>query len=346
MTAPVIRFGPAVGLGSLAEPATTVVVADALTSGLMPPGFDPGRVVIVERGESAKSLSSLEAVYARFLELGVERDWTVVGLGGGSVSDLAGLAASTWMRGVDFGFVPTTLLAMVDASVGGKNGVDFRGYKNLIGCFSQPRFVLVDTSLLDGLPDDELARGFVEAIKHGVIAGGEHYAAVGRAVDRRGRIRRGELGEVVRLSVELKSAFVEADALELGERRKLNLGHSFGHGVESVTGLPHGAAVAAGLATALRLAVELGGSSDDADEVIGLLERLGLPTGLEAARRSSVESRDLSPSSFREAVAEALGADKKLSGGLMRFALPLAIGNVEMRAIPLEELRAFARRAP
>jgi 3-dehydroquinate synthase len=341
-----IRFGSTDGLAGFAAPERSVVVADELTAGFLPKAFSRERVAIVPRGEAAKNLETLERLYARFLELGVGRDWTVVGIGGGSVSDLAGFAASTWMRGVDFGFVPTTLLAMVDASVGGKNGIDYRGYKNLIGCFSQPRFVLVDAKLLSTLPEYDLACGLVEAIKHGVIDGDAHLTAVERTVARSGRIDRGALGPVIRQSVELKASVATADERETGDRRKLNLGHTFGHGVEAVTGLPHGASVAAGLATACRLAVERGGSRGCADRVVALLDRLGLPSGIEAARRAAPGTSELSPAAFRDAVAQAMGADKKRVGAEVLFAVPFDSGDVRIEPIALDELRDFARRAP
>lgn len=341
-----IRFEPITALATLADPARTVIVADEITRGFLPPQFDRGRVVVVQRGEAAKNLESLEGVYARFLALGVGRDWTVVGMGGGSVSDLAGFAATTWLRGVDFGFVPTTLLAMVDASVGGKNGIDYQGYKNLIGSFSQPRFVLVDPELLGSLPDYDLACGLVEAIKHGVIEGDEHLALIERVVSRSGKIDREALDPVIRRSIALKAAVVTADEHEHGDRRKLNLGHTMGHGIEVVTDLAHGASIAAGLASACRFAVEHRGSTPLSSRVLALLDRLGLPTSIEQARRASTETSELSPSSFREAVAQAMGTDKKRNGDKVLFALPRAAGQVDIEPIALQELRDFVRRAP
>lgn len=341
-----IQLAPLAGLHRLADPKRSVVIADPLTARFVPAEFRQDRVVLVERGEAAKTLRSLDSLYGRLLELGVGRDWTLVGLGGGSVSDLAGFAASTWMRGVDFGFVPTTLLAMVDASVGGKNGIDYGGYKNLVGTFNQPRFVLVDSTLLAELPEADLAGGIAEAIKHGIIEGDEHLRLIERAVARSGRIDRGALGPVIRASIALKARVAGADERESGERRRLNLGHTIGHGVEAVTGLPHGACVAAGIAAALRLAVERGGSGVDADRVIALLDRLGLPTSLEAARRASADTSELSPSMYRDAVADAMASDKKRLGEELLFVVPMAIGDTRIERIELELLREFVRRTP
>jgi len=279
----------------------------------------------------------------------------VLAVGGGSVSDLAGLAAATWMRGVDFRVVPTTLLAMVDASVGGKNGIDLDGYKNVIGTFAQPSLVQIDASVLASLPERDLAGGLVEAVKHGLIDGGDHPALVEAVVEPSGRIRRSALGPVIRRSVALKAAIAGADERETGVRRRLNLGHTIGHAVEAVTGLPHGLAVAAGLASALRLAVERGGSAPDAERAIAVLSRLGLPTGLEEARLSALAEsqapgpgRDglASPESFRSAVAAALVTDKKRHGAAIVFALPMAAGDVRLTELPVAYLGDFVRRAP
>lgn len=341
-----IRFGSADSLRDFADPARTVIVADPLTVRFIPREFSRDRAVIVERGEAAKTLQSLDALYRRLLDLKVSRNWTLVGIGGGSVSDLSGFAASTWMRGLDFGFLPTTLLAMVDASVGGKNGIDYQGYKNLIGTFTQPRFVLVDKMALVELPGPDLASGLVEAIKHGIIEGDDHLRLIERAVAKSGTVDRGALAPIIRKSIALKARVASADERETGERRRLNLGHTIGHGVEAVTGLPHGASVAVGIAAALRLAVERGGSMADADRITTLLERLGMPTSLEAARRASGETSGLSPSMYRDAVADAMASDKKRLGADVLFVTPMAVGATRIEPIGLDFLGEFVRRTP
>lgn len=341
-----IHFEPVQGLLRLVDSARTVIVADAVTRTLVPPQFPPERVLIVERGEAAKSNDSLQRLYGEFQHLGVGRDWSVIGFGGGSVSDLTGFAASTWLRGVDFGFVPTTLLAMVDASLGGKNGIDFKGYKNLIGTFNQPRFVLIDPELLSGLPDADLAAGMAEAIKQGIIDGEQHLAAIEWLVSKDGVIERSLLGPVIRQSIGLKTSIVSSDERESGDRRTLNLGHTIGHGIESAGGLPHGACVAAGLGSALELAVERGGSQEDRARIVALIERLGLPSSIEAARLASERCKDMSPEYFREAIIAAMAADKKRVGDELLFAMPMAIGDVRIVPVALSELSDFVRRAP
>ena len=369
-----ILFSPIDRLAELADPARTVVVTDAFVRRHVPPAFPAGRIVEVPRGEEAKSLACLQSVYERFLEIGVGRDWTVLGVGGGSVSDLAGFAASTWHRGVDIGFVPTTVLAMVDASVGGKNGINLGVYKNLVGAFRLPRFVLVDPAFLSTLPARETASGLVEAVKHAVIDGPDHIALLERTIPPRPAGAAfamprdpAALTEVLARSVRLKARVVAADFLESGERRKLNLGHTVGHAVEAVTGLPHGECVSVGLACALGLAARRGGSTEDAGRILDLLDRLGAPGSLEGARSACIAARAagtngrsgssgpgdpaaleacLDAAAFREAVARALSADKKRAGDLVLFALPRALGSVVIETIELSEIENYVREAP
>lgn len=380
-----ISFAPLGTLPGLADPARTVVVTDGLVRRCVPKEYPADRIVAVPRGEAAKSLSCLESVYRRFLDLGLGREGTVLALGGGSVSDLAGFAASTWLRGVDFGFAPTTVLAMVDASVGGKNGIDFGGYKNLVGSFRLPRFVLVDPAVLATLPSRAAAAGLVEAVKHAVIEGPEHLDLLERAIPGRpegeGFRLPGDaalIAEILERSVRLKARIVAADFRESGDRRKLNLGHTIGHAVEAVTGLPHGECVAAGLAFALGIAARRGGDGAGARRILDLLGRLGVPRSLEEARLAALADaaaasdgagKALSsggarpeppdglgvpgaaealadPAAFRNAVARALSADKKRSGSVVLFALPRAPGSVEIEPIELAEIEDYVREAP
>jgi 3-dehydroquinate synthase len=337
-----ISFGPLEGLAEGLDPAKAVIVTDRLIRRIHGASFPPCPVVEVERGEAAKSLASLEALYGAFLDLGLGRDGTVIAIGGGTVSDLAGFAASTWLRGVGFGFAPTTLLAMVDASVGGKNGIDFRGVKNLVGSFSQPRFVRMDVGLLETLSELEFASGMAEVIKHAVIAGGDYFELV--AAHAGSRPSAEALERIVAGSVEIKASVVSRDEREAGERRKLNLGHTVGHGIEAATGLPHGHSVAAGLGTACRLALRLGRlSSGDVDRITCLLASFGLPSSI---GESAALSKNGDALELRKAVAAAIGADKKRVGTDMMMALPRAIGSVAIEPIPLADLIAFVMEAP
>ena len=367
------------GLQALAAPERTVIVADSLTKGFIPAAFAACPVALVPRGEAAKTLAGLESLYSAFLDAGVDRDWTVVAIGGGSISDLAGFAASTWLRGIDFGFVPTTLLAMVDASIGGKNGVDFGGYKNLVGTINRPRFILCDTTVLESLPAEALSSGLAEMVKHAVIDSPSHFSAL-EAVCSSGLPRPASLTDLIRKSAQLKTLIAGADEREKGQRMKLNLGHTIGHAVESLTGLPHGHCVAVGTVAAFRLAfrpairtairliatVDARGSGDqesgtgnaggrDADRVQRLLAAIGLPVSLDQVRlaagkadpaASALATALKDPAAFREALVGVLKADKKKRGRTILFALPLAIGRVEITSIDIDEVAACIREAP
>lgn len=350
-----IRFGAAgdpTGLPAFVNPESTVVIADELTKRYLPQKYAGCPLVIVPRGEPAKSLTVLETVYRVFLEVGVGRDWTVLAMGGGSVTDLAGFAASTWLRGIDFGFMPTTLLAMVDASVGGKNGINYRGYKNLVGCFAQPRFILVDVSALSDLGDEAFACGLAEAIKHAIIDGPAHLELLEAALRSGERPNAANLECVIRSSIELKSRIADADERESGDRMRLNLGHTVGHAVEAVTGLPHGACVSVGIIAAFSLAIKLAHSEEeaaiarrDALRITGLLSSLGLPVSLEEARLAGATApMDAKP--FREAIAHAIETDKKRRGDSILFALPRSIGTVDIQSIATKAVANFIGEAP
>lgn len=337
-----IHFDSRKVLTRLLEPRRTVIVADELTKAFIPEAFSDSPCVIVAGGEEAKSLKSIERLWAEFLALGVERNWTVLAIGGGSVLDLAGFAASTWLRGIEFAFVPSTLLAMVDASIGGKNGINFLGKKNQIGCIRQPRFVLVDIGLLEGLPAERLADGFVEAIKHGILDGEKHLKLTEKAISDKSPE---SLKAVIMASVLYKASIVKRDEREHNVRRLLNLGHSFGHGIEAVTGLSHGQAVSVGLACALRLARERGAAEGLETRVLAILKSLGLATGLEEARNHPLNTNKINRETFNLRLIDAIAHDKKRNAKDILFVLPFSPGDIRVEAIALSELEDFCRRA-
>jgi 3-dehydroquinate synthase len=238
--------------------------------------------VWVPEGEASKDLSRLPLLYDSFLATGLKRDGWVIALGGGVIGDLAGFAASTYMRGIAFAQVPTSLIAMADASVGGKVGVNYAGGKNLIGAFHQPRIVLTSPSFLSTLPDAELANGLAEVIKAAIIGDRELFGLLESRGDEIWRRDPAVLDEVVGRSIAVKAEIVGRDELDLGERQLLNLGHTFGHALEAAGGfdrLRHGEAVAIGLMAACRLSILLGlADVSFGDRVAALLDRHRLPT--------------------------------------------------------------------
>jgi 3-dehydroquinate synthase len=280
------------------------------------------RLLTIPPGETSKSFAELERVIDRLLAFGLDRRDLIIALGGGVVGDLAGLAAALYMRGIDVVQAPTTLLAQVDSSVGGKTAIDTPRGKNLVGAFHQPRLVVADIDMLATLPDRQLRSGWAEVLKHGLICDADFFdwlageGAVGAKGDPAALTR-----AVVR-SVEIKSAIVSEDEKEAGRRALLNLGHTFGHAIEAELGfdedaLTHGEAVALGCAMAFRLSSMLGlCAAADAERVEAVIAAAGLPTRLEQA---GVFKSDR--------LLARMAGDKKAEGGRLTLILLRAIGD-------------------
>ncbi|HEU5040168.1 MAG TPA: 3-dehydroquinate synthase, partial [Gemmatimonadales bacterium] len=267
-------------------------------------------------GERSKTRDTWARLTDALLDRGYGRDSGIVALGGGVAGDLAGFVAATYMRGVPYVQVPTSLLAMLDASVGGKTGVDTPQGKNLIGAFHPPVAVLSDPAVLATLPEREYRGGMAEAVKHGLIADRAYFRWIEREADALLRREPAALEHLVRRSVELKAEVVSADERETGRRAILNAGHTVAHALERVTSyeIPHGEAVAIGLVTECELAARLGRAAPAVGErVAQLLARLGLPTTLPGG---------LDP----DALIAAMRSDKKNRSARIRFALPAALG--------------------
>ncbi|MCI0503596.1 3-dehydroquinate synthase [Candidatus Micrarchaeota archaeon] len=280
--------------------------------------------IAMEPGEAHKTLETAEAIYARLLELEADRSSFIVGVGGGIVCDVAGFVASTYMRGVRFGFVPTTLLAQVDASVGGKNGINFRGYKNIIGTIRQPEFCICDFSLLGTLPKEELRNGFAEAVKTAAIGDASLFSFLEGNWDSAFALQRAAIEKVVHDSLQVKMRIVSADEGEKGQRMKLNFGHTIGHAIEKAAGIPHGEAISIGMVAAANLSRKKAGL--DAKEAQGLeklLKEIGLPTHLGAKKAE---------------VLEAIRKDKKRYGAKIRMILLERIGSARMADVGLGEM--------
>ena len=285
-------------------------------------------LIALPAGEAHKTLATVATLYDRFVEAGLDRSGAVVALGGGVITDMAGFAAATYMRGVALVPAPTSLLGMVDASVGGKVAVDHPRGKNLVGAFVQPLLVMLDPLCLDTLPEIERRAGMAEVIKHGVIGDPELFAALeqGGAPD---------MGWLLQRQLQVKIDVVEEDPYERGRRVVLNLGHTFAHAYELLSDyrLHHGLAVALGMASAAHLA-ELRGvcTPGTRARIIAVLERHGLPTHYDAH----------SP----EAVYDAMSMDKKRQGSRLRFILPRAIGEVIVDDdVPREQVLAAIERS-
>jgi 3-dehydroquinate synthase len=309
------------------NPVVGALYAEPLLGELRSAGWNPS-VLLIPDGESHKTLETWEDLLLRLLPL-VDRKTPVIALGGGVTGDLVGFAAATALRGVPFVQVPTTLLAMVDASVGGKTGVNVAAGKNLVGAFYQPILVWAALSTLTTLPDSEFRCGLGEVVKHAVIAGDSalHRCETTELLDR------STVGALVTDSVTTKARIVEADERENGQRALLNLGHTLGHAVEAVAGfgtVAHGEAVALGMLGVTAFAGSRGwlSSPDLFSRLHTLFGRLGLP-------------QKLPFSADPDALARAVGFDKKRARGTLSLVVPEAPGRVVLRALPLEEIPAL-----
>jgi 3-dehydroquinate synthase len=296
------------------------------------------RAVVLPPGEGTKDLAHFGRLVDDILAGGVERGTMLVALGGGVVGDIAGFAAATLLRGIDFVQIPTTLLAQVDSSVGGKTAINTSAGKNLLGAFYQPRLVLADTASLATLPRREVRAGYGEIVKYGLIRDAEFFQSLEAEGPAVCDLERAALTRAVMVSCRMKAVIVAADEREEGDRALLNFGHTFGHALEAETGfgdrLLHGEAVALGMVLAFDFAVRLGlASGQDSYRVQRHLAAAGLPTELSAIGLSG---------SAADRLLAHMGKDKKVRDGAITLILPRRIGEVfVMRDAPVEQLRAF-----
>ncbi|MBA2707462.1 MAG: 3-dehydroquinate synthase [Gemmatimonadaceae bacterium] len=300
----------------------------ALSESLRKAGF---RVAAhtVPAGENFKTLDQVGHIYDKLIGGTIDRQSIVIALGGGVIGDMTGFAAATVLRGVAFVQIPTSLLSMVDASVGGKTGINHPLGKNLIGAFHQPIAVLIDPQTLQTLPEHELRGGLAECIKHDIIRDAEHFSLLETSIDRALALDMTYLADLVAHNVAIKARVVEADPFERGERAHLNFGHTFGHAIENVSrfSLTHGQSVALGMVAASRTARRLG-MLDELSErrIIALIFAAGLPTG-----GLTLDT---------DAVMQTMFLDKKVQSGKIRFVLPDRIGHVVIRDdLPSELVR-------
>ena len=307
----------------------TAILADTKVYSLYKNRFPRARTMELPVGEGFKTLDNARDIMTGFLQAGLDRHCFVVAVGGGMITDLVGFIASTFMRGLPFGFVPTTLVAQGDAAIGGKNAVNLSRYKNIVGTVTQPRFVLIDPAFLHTLPKAELRCGLTEMIKHGLVADAAFFEKIEKNHDDILRLKPGVIEEALKDSVRIKAEIVQRDEREEGERKKLNFGHTVGHALEKTAGLPHGEAVALGMIAAARLSVERGMlSGEDFERIRGLIEVIGLPTTVK------VEA---------EPLMDALAKDKKRNRDTVDFVLLDGPGRAEVVPIGIDELKGLAQ---
>ncbi len=236
------------------------------------------KTIIIPSGESQKTFTTIDNIVSQLIEMGADRNSFLLGIGGGLVCDITGFVASVFMRGIKFAFVPTTLLAQIDASIGGKNAINSGEYKNMIGLFNHPKFILIDFRFLSTLPKLEMQNGLCEAVKHACICNKEYFNFIDENVDKILTLNKDIVENLILESIKIKTNIVSIDPLEKSERKKLNFGHTFGHAIELKNNISHGQAVSIGIAIANKIAVNRKLlSENDSNKIEKLLHKLGLP---------------------------------------------------------------------
>jgi len=303
------------------------IITDNNVNSLYSRYFPKCPIYSVKPGELSKNLITVSAIYYWLLENEADRNSFIVGIGGGVVCDLTGFVASTYMRGVKFGFVASTLLAQVDAAIGGKNGVNINGYKNIAGTINQPEFVICDPNMIKTIPKKEYLNGLAEIIKHSIIDDKEQFNILEKKRFSIMSLEQKELEQIIIRSVKTKVAIVEKDVFDSNERQKLNLGHTWGHGVEKVAGIPHGHAVAAGLVFSAAASANFGHlKKEEKDRIINLIKDIGLPVTTKANK---------------DEVLKAIIKDKKKSENQINFVMINKIGDTAVKPISFNELKKF-----
>ncbi len=312
-------------IDELTEKENTILITDENIFAKQPENFSGRKTIVLKAGEPYKNQQAVDEVINRLIELNADRQTFIVGVGGGVVTDITGYAASIYMRGVKFGFVPTSILAMVDASIGGKNGVDVGVYKNLVGVIRHPEFLLYDFSFLETLPDEEWINGYAEIIKHACINDGNMFHFLEEKKLEDFKFSKENIGKLIERNVDIKYKVVANDEYETGERKMLNFGHTIGHAIENTAKIPHGSAVSIGMVAACIISEKINGFPESETEKIKqLLSKYKLPIAFDIDK---------------EKTWDILLHDKKKSGSDMNFVVLDEIGKASIKRIPLNDLK-------
>jgi len=304
-----------------------IVITDVVVNKLYGDKFNNFDVIEIGLGEKNKTLQTIENIIEQLLDVKADRNVFLLGVGGGIVCDITGFIASIFMRGVNFGFVSTSLLSQVDASIGGKNGVNFLGYKNIIGIFNQPKFVICDVDLLKTLPQNEINCGFGEIVKHSIISGVDFFNFINDNITKIKQNNLAVLNKLIELSIIIKSKIVNSDEQENGTRKILNFGHTIAHAIEKQTNLSHGEAVAIGIKFAVDFSFTNGFlSSDETKKIKKLISNLNLVNFV------NIDKTKLS---------ESLNKDKKKNRNYIDFVFVKSLGNVFYKTIEIKQIQDF-----
>ncbi len=306
-----------------------ILITDETIHRFHPEKFAGYRTIVIPAGEEHKSQQTADNIISQLIDLEATRKTFLVGIGGGVVTDITGYVASVYMRGVPFGFIPTTILAQVDASIGGKNGIDVGMYKNLVGVIRQPEFIFFDFSLLRSLPDEQWINGFAEIIKHACIRDKSLFELLEKHELKDFQQDETLLSKLIEKNVVIKSDIVAQDEFEDKDRKLLNFGHTLGHAIENVFALPHGYAVSIGMVAASEISVQSDLlSAEKKLRIVNLLEKYRLPVAI------SLDNE-------HESVLKNLKMDKKRSKDDIDFILLSDIGKAEIRPISITKIRAL-----
>jgi 3-dehydroquinate synthase len=309
-------------LKSIVSQKNTVIITDEHLAAAHPKILRGWNTIALKAGEEYKVQATVDSIIQQLIAMYADRTWTILGVGGGVVTDMTGYVASIFLRGVRFGFVPTTLLAMVDAAIGGKNGIDVGVYKNMVGTISQPQFLLYDVALLKSLPENEWRNGFAEIIKHAAISDATMFKELSQRNLLYFQRNKPALKKLVQRNAALKAKVVKEDEFEKDKRRLLNFGHTLGHAVEKQYELMHGEAVAVGMAFAATLSAEML-KFKAREKLIALIDKYGLPATVKYDKQK---------------VFDVLVSDKKREGEQINFILLERIGKAVIKKIPLQEI--------
>ncbi len=287
--------------------------------------FPAAKTIIIDAGEKSKSISSVSSIIESFIEFEVDKNWFVLGIGGGVVCDITGFVATIYMRGLKFGFIATTLLCQTDAAIGGKNGINFKNHKNIIGSINQPDFVICDIDMLKTLPDKEIKCGVAEIVKYALIEDRVFFEYIEKNTGNIMKLNKPTLEKIIYKCINIKTKIVEQDEFDGNIRRKLNFGHTFGHAIESLSSANHGESISMGMMIALKISANKKLiNTNDTTRIQNVLKKFMLPVN------NSIDNNKL---------IQQIKHDKKRKDLSINFVLLEEIGKTCIKSINISEIK-------